>query len=209
MFKQMIPDGAARREGRTPSHDGEYLMLYWNPAKLAYGRPEWILEHNAGVAATCHQDYEEACADNTYGLVEPTVEEFDVAAAEAKQIQYEIYEIIRGIGDPLDLELMGSAAQDLAVQWGWFETLRSFLVDVLGNDFPEFLDGGEFGLIQDDLDEPIERRFVADDNGYKATAVLAGHTLYVDLKANHFVHCEDDIIALLDGEIYGTGWEEI
>ena len=88
-------------------------------------------------------------------------------------------------------------------------TLRQFLVDVLGNDYAEFLDGGELELIQNDLDEPIERRFVADDNNYQATAVLAGNTLYVDLKANHFVHGEDDIIALLDGEMYGDNWIEV
>ena len=88
-------------------------------------------------------------------------------------------------------------------------TLRQFLVNVLGNDYAESLTDDELHLIQHDLDEPIERRCVADDNGYKATAVLAGHTLYVDLKAGHFVRNEDDIIALLDGELYGDNWIEV
>ena len=123
MYKVTIPDGAARKEGRDPSHDGEYLTLFWNPAKQEYGRPQWILQHNAGVCATCYQDYEEVSGENNFGLVEYTEEEMDAAIAEAKQIQYEIYEIIRGIGEPIDPERMGSEAQDLAAEWGWFADL--------------------------------------------------------------------------------------
>jgi predicted transcriptional regulator len=126
MFKAIIADGAARKEGRDPNHDGEYLTLYWNPAKQEFNRPQWILQHNAGVCATCYQDYEETCAENNFGLTEYTEAEMDAAIAEAKQIQYEIYEIIRGSGsgDPIDPERMGNEAQDLAVQWGWFSPLQ-------------------------------------------------------------------------------------
>ena len=88
-------------------------------------------------------------------------------------------------------------------------TLRDFLVEALGNDYAESLTDDELHLIQHDLDEPIERRCVANDNGYKATAVLAGHTLYVDLKAGHAVCSEDDLLLLLAGELCGDGWKEI
>ena len=120
LFKAIIPDNAARKEGRDPNHDGEYLILYWNGAKREYGRPQWILQHNAGVCATHHQDYEEVCSENNFGLMECTEEEMGAAIAEAKQIQYEIYELIRGIGEPFDPVKMGNEAQDLAIQWGWF-----------------------------------------------------------------------------------------
>lgn len=42
-----IAIGAAREEGRQPSHDGEYLALYYTP-----GETEWVLEDNGGVVAT-------------------------------------------------------------------------------------------------------------------------------------------------------------
>ena len=213
MFETQIPDGAARREGRVGSHDAEYLTLYWHPTKWEYGRPQWILQHNAGVCATHYQDYEEACADNNFGLVEFTEEERDAAIAEAKQIQSEINEAIRGIGEPLDPERMGNEAQDLAAEWGWLSplqmSLRQFLTSIFGLIWPQYLTEDEITLISLDLDEPIERCCTADDNGYTATAVLAGHTLYVDLKAGHRVHGEDAAIELLAGELYGDNWAEV
>ena len=88
-------------------------------------------------------------------------------------------------------------------------TLREFLIDTLGDAFPEALSEGELEQIGRDLDESIERRFVMDDSGYTATAVLAGCSLCVDLKSNHFVYSEDELDALLAGEMFGDGWEEI
>ena len=46
--------GAAREEGRAPSHDGEYLSVYYRA-----GRGEYIVTHNAGVAWTDESDAED------------------------------------------------------------------------------------------------------------------------------------------------------
>ena len=40
--------GAARREGRAPSHDGEYLSVCY----AADGSGDYIIEGNAGIVAT-------------------------------------------------------------------------------------------------------------------------------------------------------------
>ena len=42
-----IDTGAARDEGRAPSHDGEYMTLFYVP-----GESDWILEGNGGVVTT-------------------------------------------------------------------------------------------------------------------------------------------------------------
>jgi len=42
-----IACGAARDENRRPTHDGEYLALYYVP-----GETEWLLENNGGLEAT-------------------------------------------------------------------------------------------------------------------------------------------------------------
>lgn len=46
--------GAAREEGRAPTHDGEYLTVYYRP-----GHDGYVVTHNAGVAWTDESDAED------------------------------------------------------------------------------------------------------------------------------------------------------
>ena len=83
-----LPIGAAREEGRQPSHDGEYLTIYSRP-----GSREWIAGDNAGVAATSWQSF----ADQVPG------------DAESIGLDAEIEASI-GEGEPVDSEEINSSA---------------------------------------------------------------------------------------------------
>ena len=109
----LIPTGNARAEGREPSHDGEFLSLYW------YGN-EWILEDNAGVVGTHVHDYITSVNDNRF----VSDEEYDNAIAEAEEIQKEIEEAIannRGkvATNGFSTGPLGGEARSIAQSLGW------------------------------------------------------------------------------------------
>jgi len=54
-----IAHGDSRSEGREPSHDGEYLTLYYVP-----GNDQWLLEDNARVTATDDAPRPDGCDDD-------------------------------------------------------------------------------------------------------------------------------------------------
>ncbi len=113
IYSAIIPIGAARAENRAPSGDHEYLRLYWNPDKLEFGAPQWILESNAGV--------EDAQPSREELLEYHSEREADRILAEAEAIQAEIDRLIQGTGEKADIDRMGSEARDLAKKWGWIE----------------------------------------------------------------------------------------
>lgn len=86
------------------------MYLYWLPQQ---GGAEWVLEGNAGVVASHHHNYIEAC------------EAMDGATEADEAIQLEIDALINGPGrrpieGALMCGLMGSEARALAQQWMWF-----------------------------------------------------------------------------------------
>lgn len=106
-----IAIGDARREGREPSHDGEYLTL----AQDDQGR--WLLEDNSGIIGTVYGDtYLQACGDE--------------ASEEDESIQAEIDQWL-ALADPLPntpmaaqdaanlRRALGLQARDIAREWGW------------------------------------------------------------------------------------------
>lgn len=110
VYQAQIAIGAARREGRQPNHDAEYLMLYWRE-----GGEEWLLEDNAGVVASHSYNYREAVADANDG---------DEEMAEAEAIQAEIDETVAQPGElavPRGLSTgpMGHEARNVARRLGW------------------------------------------------------------------------------------------
>ena len=122
IYTAIIPIGEARREGRQPSHDGEYLRLYWHSERREYGQPQWILEDNAGVAASHHSNYldafHDACPTCEFDEEGEPADEAE-ALAEAQEIQAEIDTLIESEGAPADVERMGAEARQHAIQWGW------------------------------------------------------------------------------------------
>lgn len=97
-----ITTGAARREGRAASHDGEFLTLAWDD------HGHWLIEDNAGVVADSEQGqtYLEACGE--------------YATEEDEQIQQEIAEYLATCPPPgVDTVGLGGQAKELARYWGW------------------------------------------------------------------------------------------
>ena len=119
IYSAIIPIGAARREDRAPSTDGEYLRLFWCPAKLQYGAPQWMLESNAAVEASHYTSYTDAQPSRDELLEYHSEAEADRILAEAEEIQAEIDRLIQGTGEKADIDRMGSEARDLAQKWGW------------------------------------------------------------------------------------------
>lgn len=97
--------GAARAEGRQPSHDGEYFAVYYIP-----GDPAWVAEGNAGVVASDYLTYCEAC-------VEAMCEDEDMLA-EAREIDAEIERAVSNdSGDTA--ATCGAEAKDYMICNGW------------------------------------------------------------------------------------------
>jgi len=96
-----IEIGAARREGRAPSHDGEFLTLAWD------NHGHWLIEDNAGVAADSEQGvpYLEACGGE--------------ATEEDERIQREIDGYLATCPPPGATVGLGNQAKELARYWGW------------------------------------------------------------------------------------------
>jgi hypothetical protein len=95
--------GAARREGRAPSHDGEYLSVYY----AADG--DYIIEGNGGVVSTI------------YNISDVLADASDPAAeAEIGRWQSEAEAIVaEDAGEDWDAEHMGCEARALAAEFGW------------------------------------------------------------------------------------------
>jgi hypothetical protein len=108
-FRQLtIAQGAALREGRQPSHDGEYIMLYID------GDGEWFLSGNAGpLEIEGRGDIEAMIADAPDGT----------DTREAKNLLETIIEAEANpttTGDPVtDIEALSLADRDIAKIMGW------------------------------------------------------------------------------------------
>lgn len=91
-----ITTGAARAEGRSPTHDGEFLTVYYRPDDGQY-----IVVSNGGVQWT----------DDT----EADVDDADLLAAVQGAVRDDL-------GEPADVERMGSEERDMMVSAGWIGT---------------------------------------------------------------------------------------
>ena len=96
-----ITIGAARREGRAASHDGEYISLAWDD------HGHWLIEDNGGVVADSERgvSYLEACGE--------------YATDEDVQIQQEIEGYLATCPQPGATVGLGGQARGLARYWGW------------------------------------------------------------------------------------------
>jgi hypothetical protein len=101
-----ISIGLARAEGRAPSHDGEYLAVYYKHGG------DWIIESNAGVVLT-------AC--NISAMLAAAAEAADDAAYdEISRWQAEADAIVEtDSGEEWDRERMGSDSREVAEGFGW------------------------------------------------------------------------------------------
>lgn len=99
-----ISIGAAQAEGRSPSHDGEYLAVYYKQHDGGY-----IIEGNGGVVAT-HHSINDVLSDATDDAFYAGIRSWQ-AAAEAI--------VAEDSGEAWDVERMGSEARDLAAELGW------------------------------------------------------------------------------------------
>jgi hypothetical protein len=105
-----ISIGAARAEDRAPSHDGEYLSVYYKHGG------DWIIESNAGVVLT-------AC--NVSAMLDAAADDGDGAAYdEISRWQAEADAIVdTDSGEDWDRERMGSASREVAEEFGWLRRL--------------------------------------------------------------------------------------
>ena len=95
-----ISTGAARAEQREPSHDGEYISIYY-----VGGDGRYIAADNSGVAWTSETETDFVGEAEDASLAAELVEEArDLVAA--------------GEGDTATYPL-GSEAAELAAAWGW------------------------------------------------------------------------------------------
>jgi len=95
--------GAAHAENRAPSHDGEYLSVYY----AADGSGDYIIEDNAGVVSTSRTIHQQ-------------LNELPVHAAELGRWQAEAEAIVaEDAGEYWDAEHMGCEARAAAAELGW------------------------------------------------------------------------------------------
>ena len=95
--------GAARDENRAPSHDGEYLSVYY----AADGSGDYIIEDNAGGVTTSR-------------TIERLRNEVPVCSHEIGRWQAEAEAIVaEDAGEDWDPERMGLASRVLAAEFGW------------------------------------------------------------------------------------------
>jgi hypothetical protein len=104
VYQARIVAGAARREGRAPSHDAEYMTLYWT------ADDGWILDDNAGVVASDYEPYDVACRD---------ADAAESIIAEAEEIQAEIDEAVTGARQLITGA--GGEAREMMLQIGWLK----------------------------------------------------------------------------------------
>lgn len=96
IYQAQVATGAARREGRAPSHDGECVWVFWTTADTLL---RWIVEDNAGVSYTS-ENYADVDVDDD-----------------------ELADVVEGIDIPGNQPLTGSGSEalDLMVLAGWLK----------------------------------------------------------------------------------------
>ncbi len=99
--KGIIVTGRAYDKGRAPSHDGEYISVWYVP-----GDDRYIAEDNGGVAWTVY-DATDVLAEADF---DPTL---DRQIQEAGQI------VATDDGEDVTIDALGSEAADIARKWGW------------------------------------------------------------------------------------------
>lgn len=101
IHQDIIIIGAAKEEGRAPSHDGEYITVFYVP-----GQEDYIVESNGGVAWTSfnESDVLSDCNDEDRPDLESQIDEANLIVS-------------KNTGKPVTS--MGSSAKDIAVVWGW------------------------------------------------------------------------------------------
>jgi len=99
--------GKAQTEGRAPSHDGEYLAVYYS------GDGGYIIEGNGGVVCTHHSinDVLSGASDDAFYTGIRSWQ----AAAEAI--------VDTDSGEDWDRERMGLESRELAEEFGWLRRL--------------------------------------------------------------------------------------
>lgn len=95
--------GLAHAEDRAPSHDGEYLAVYYS------GDGGYIIEGNGGVVAT-HHSINDVLSDATDDAFYAGIRRWQ---AEAEAI------IAEDSGEDWDRERMGSDSREVAAEFGW------------------------------------------------------------------------------------------
>jgi len=108
-----IRTGAARREGRQPSHDGECVTCYYVPG----GDGTYLVEDNAGVSWS---SYDEGEADDI------SDEARETGADDPRELEAEARDdVARDRGEPIgavgDVATVGGECANIMVQWGWAE----------------------------------------------------------------------------------------
>jgi hypothetical protein len=99
-----ITIGAARAEGRAPSHDGEHMTL----AQDDQGR--WLLENNAGLVGTVYGDtYLDACGDDATEEDEAIQAEIDAWLALPMDPDGNVAHALK----------LGRQGTECVVEWGW------------------------------------------------------------------------------------------
>jgi hypothetical protein len=119
VYQERIATGRARAEGRWPSHNGEYVTLFW----IEGGN--YIVEDNAGICASVYGDsYVAACCN---GIGPPMDdEEQQTLTLEAVEVQAEIDRLREG--DGALARHCGRAAEAAMIEAGWLE--REQIVDL-------------------------------------------------------------------------------
>ena len=103
-----VATGAALREGRQPSHDGEYIMLYID----ADG--EWFLSGNAGpLEIECRGDVEAIIADAPDGTDTSEAQNLLDTIIEAEANPTDMGDLVT------DIEALSLADRDIAKIMGW------------------------------------------------------------------------------------------
>lgn len=107
IHQDIIIIGAAKEEGRAPSHDGEYLTVFYVP-----GEEDYIVESNGGVAWTSFNESD-------------VLSDCDDEDRPELQSQIDVANLIISKNTGMPATSMGSYAKDIAVEWGW-ATLQNF-----------------------------------------------------------------------------------
>ena len=117
IYSEQVAIGKARREGRQPSHDGEYITIYWSDD----GR--WFACNNAGLD---HSDMDDGGLEAATEQLPPNTwldeQEYELALTEARETDAEIAKLVAKSGTEDQLtkpSLVGYTARDLFVELGW------------------------------------------------------------------------------------------
>lgn len=105
IYADTITIGRAYEEGRAPSHDGEYLTVYYTR-----GSDDYIVTDNGGVAWTSY-NWDDVRNDIDANADPEDVEEFERQLDEVERIMRE------QTGELV--ESMSPAAAEIASEWGW------------------------------------------------------------------------------------------